>query len=148
MNKRNLSTRQQKIYWLAAHPEFFDKPSKEIQKALIEAGMFSPKTSLIDLHLDRLVVETKAWVAQNPGFTVEQLTELCNRIGIVAAPVNMDVRKGHNDAARKLYSLCCSAPVMPIYRLNGIEMDGFECSMCLNRCEKVGCVPSFYESGK
>ena len=57
-------------------------------------------------------------------------------------------RMGHNDAARKLYSLCCSAPVVPIYRLNGIELDGFECAVCQNRCEKVGCVPSFYESGK
>lgn len=148
MGKRNLSTRLQKIVWLAERHDFLELPHEEIQKRLITAGLISPKTVRVDLHIERLIEETKAWMVANKDLTPVQLTEIANSIGIVGAPVNMDVRKGYDEAARRLYSLCCSAPVRPVYRLNGTQLDGFDCAVCLNRCEKVGCVPSFYETSQ
>lgn len=131
--------------WMVAHPELWAQPIQVIAKRLVEEKLCSLTTAIVDIHIDSLITEARAWIAEHP----EEATQIvAKKIGMVGAQYSQDQKNGHNDAARKLYSLCCSAPVAPIYRLNGIELDGFECAVCQNRLEKVGCVPSFYETSQ
>lgn len=52
---RHKSSRQQKVLWLASHPEMWHRHPLDIKDALVEAGLVSAKTYVGDLRIATLV---------------------------------------------------------------------------------------------
>lgn len=59
MSRRHRSSRTDKILFVARRRELWDKPETEIKKALVDAGLVSPSTYILDIRIPDLLKEAK-----------------------------------------------------------------------------------------
>ena len=62
--RRHRSTREEKVDYMSRHPELWDRSPLQIKRALVEAGLLSPHTYVLDVRVPSLIKAAKKAAAR------------------------------------------------------------------------------------